>query len=196
MNTSLIIQKVILARNAVLMIKSHLILLSKLTENISTALPTSNRVCSLGQQSARSPTPKILLAWQQIRDDRRVGEKRPGLVYWLDTASDARCNLEHDNALSILELAEEGCDITVDYSVLIVRLAFELLKVSEHKSCLCEVRLVNYEQQTHTEKLELSNSCEVVERMLHCTVQSSNSARKVALLQELHPPFMLLPLAV
>lgn len=64
---------------------------------------------------------------------------------------------------SVLKLAEEDCDVTVDYSMPLVRLAFQVLNASEYNLCLCEIRLVNQKLRTQSEKFYFSTSCDYVE---------------------------------
>lgn len=154
-----IMQEVILAQDAVLMVNNRLIPLSTLFNRIMPHPPLQRRPRSLEYIAAEVGIPKMLLAWQEARRDRRQGNRKSSLIHWLNISRDTKCKLPHDRVYSILELAAEGADITVDYTVPLVRLAFQVLEASKHKICLCEARFVNYKLQTHSEKLEPSTSC-------------------------------------
>ncbi|KAF3052597.1 hypothetical protein E8E11_009924 [Didymella keratinophila] len=117
-----IVQEMILAQHAVLMVGNHLIPLSALiTSALSpTLFPKRNDGLS-------GEMPSILLAWQHAKKDRRHGKKKPSLIYWLNASRDTKCERLHDRVFSVLGLAEEGADITVSYSTPLVKLAHQVL---------------------------------------------------------------------
>jgi hypothetical protein len=158
-------QEVILAKDPVLMIANHL---ASFPDFVREHIDIQGvKIQGEGDRETRSwlsqdtmylSTKGVLRAWMRCRDLETYSTK-PGITQWLNELRDVSCTLVHDRIFSLLEMAEEGGRIPVDYSMSTSELIHRILKVRDHGVCLCEIHLLNRLLKVEHETLDTSKPC-------------------------------------
>jgi hypothetical protein len=158
-------QEVILAKDPVLMIANHLASFPDFVrehrdiQGVKIQGEDDRETRSwLSQGTMYLSTKGVLRAWMRCRDLETYSTK-PGITQWLNELQDVSCTLVHDHVFSLLELAEEGGRIPVDYSIPPSELIYRVLKERDHGLCLCEIYLLNHLLRVGDETSDSSNPC-------------------------------------
>ncbi|KAJ4374639.1 hypothetical protein N0V86_007512 [Didymella sp. IMI 355093] len=76
------------------------------------------------------------------RTTNDVPEPPRNIAMLLSDLHDLQCTLAHDRIFSLLELAEEGTRIAVDYGMTLVDLVYHVFEARTDKVCFCEIWVV------------------------------------------------------
>ena len=144
-------QEVILAKDPVLMIDDHLISLPDLLKEIH---ELRFQYVVVGKN--------IIGAWEKFRPSAGFNRK-PRITQWLDKLLNVECALIHDRIFSLLEMAEEGGRILVDYNMPPAELVYHVLNVRDDEVCLCEVFLLNHALKIQNEATNTLDPCVYVQ---------------------------------